>query len=338
MKRVYICSPYTGDPAHNVAKARALCLKAAAAGFAPFSPQLLYTGLADDLPKSRLPGLNFGLSFLPACNAVWAYVGAGVTAGMARELKLARELDKPVYEFLGLDEPAPAPWPPETDEWARLDLDNLLWAVKEIDILYGGGLLPFEWWNKARLGCSDMLLERGLGHILNALARLSKWEMLPDLPKGWSKNLADLLNNEDNRLKFQRVRRNVSQSIRTDEWHKLARLFMELGGDYERALMFLEKSVRENPKNHLAWQDKGYCLWMLGRPEEASEAYRASLALVKRNAKAWQGLGQALVAQKLFPEAREAFDQGLKYTVGDTPDLAGLRQDAFDLEQGAISD
>ena len=335
MKRVYISSPYTGDTAHNAATARALSLKAAQAGFAPFSPQFFYAVLADDLPKSRFPGLGFGLSFLPACHAVWAYVGAGVTASMARELKLARESAKPVYQFLNLDEPSPTPWAPEADEWARLDLDNLLWAVKEIDNFYGGGLLPNEWWNQARLDSSDMLLERGLSQVLTALAKLSERGLLPNLPKGWSKNFASLLNSKDGRLKYHRVKPEVSRSIHNDEWHKLARMFMEWGGEFERALMFLEKSVLENPQNHLAWQDKGYSLWMLGRPEEASIAYRASLALVKRNAKAWLGLGQTLAAQKLYREAREAFDQSLKYAAGDVPELAGLRQEAFDKEEEA---
>jgi tetratricopeptide (TPR) repeat protein len=338
MKRVYICSRYTGDTAYNEATARTLCLKAASAGFAPFSPQLLYGGLADDLPKSRFPGLSLGLSFLPDCHAVWAYVGGGVTAGMARELKLAREYSKPVYQFFDLDEPAPVPWPPETDEWARLDVDNLLWAVKEIDNLHCGALLSYEWWNKARLDCSDMLLERGLGQILTALTKLSSRGLLPDLPKEWSANILKVLNNEDNRLKHQRVKREVSKGIRTDEWHKLSRLFMEMGGDFERALMFLEKSVQETPKNHLAWQDKGYCLLMLGRPEEAVTAFRASLALVKRNARAWKGLGQALYAKHHYGEARVAFEQGLKYAVGDTPELAGLRQEAFDREEGTVGD
>jgi tetratricopeptide (TPR) repeat protein len=264
---------------------------------------------------------------------VWAFVGAGVTAGMARELTLARKIGKPVCKFLKLNEPNPTPWPPENDEWSRFDLDNLLWAVKEIDILYGGGLLPIQWWEKARFECSDPLLELGLKKILTTLAKLAKRGMFPAPPRNWSKNLTNFLNNQDNRLKYQRVKEGVARSIQADEWHKLACLFMELGGDYERALMFLDKSVQKNPKNHLAWQDKGYSLWMLGRPEEASDAYRTSLALVKRNAKAWQGLGQALFAQKLFGEAREAFDQGLKYTIGSAPDLVGLRQEAFDLEE-----
>ena len=335
MKRVYICSPYTGEAAHNAATARALCLKAAQTGFTPFSPQLLYASLAESLPKSRFPGLSFGLSFLPACHAVWAYVGAGITAGMARELKQAREMAKPVYQFLNLDEPAPTPWPPEADEWAKLDLDNLLWAVKEVDNFCGGGLLPNEWWKEARVDSADMLLERGLSQVLTALAKLSERGMLPALPQGWSKNLAGLLNSKDDRLKYQRLKPEVARSINSDEWHKLARMFMEWGGDFERALMFLEKAVLENPKNHLAWQDQGYSLWMLGRAEEAAIAYRASLALVKRNAKAWLGLGQTLAAQKLYKEAREAFDQGLKYGAGDVPELAGLRQEAFGKEEEA---
>ena len=47
MKRVYICSPHNGEAAAGTA--RALCLKAAAAGFAPFSPHLLYAGLAEGI-------------------------------------------------------------------------------------------------------------------------------------------------------------------------------------------------------------------------------------------------------------------------------------------------
>ncbi|MDR2725177.1 MAG: hypothetical protein LBC90_03745, partial [Candidatus Adiutrix sp.] len=112
MKRVYICSTFTGDSSATYTIARALFLKAAAAGFAPFSPILLHAGLGEDTNSSRLTALSLGLNFLPVCNAVWAYVGAGVTIGMNRELRLAREIDKPIYQFLNLDEPAPRPWPP----------------------------------------------------------------------------------------------------------------------------------------------------------------------------------------------------------------------------------
>jgi hypothetical protein len=338
MKRVYICSTYTGDRSVTSNIARILCRKASAVGLAPFSPILLHAGLDEESTSSPLAALSLGLSFLPTCSVVWAYMGAGVTIGMNRELRLARELGKPVYGFLNLDEPAPTPWPPKPDEWPTLNLDNILWAVKEIDSLLGGSLLPNDWWTQARFDCSDMLMEHGLGQILSVLTKLSEQGVLPDLPEGWANKLTSFLNDHDNRLILQNVNPEVSESICTDEWHKVARLFIEFGGDFERALMFLEKSLQDNPQNHLAWQDKGYCLWMLGQPEEASEAYRVSVDLVEGNAKAWQGLGQALAAQKFYREAREAFDEGLKHANGDVPDLAGLRQDAFDLEQGAIHD
>lgn len=85
-KRVYICSPFTGDVEHNVVVARALCLRALRCGYAPFAPHLFYPALLDDAdPAARAAGLECALAWLDGADEVWILSGP-VTAGMEAEI------------------------------------------------------------------------------------------------------------------------------------------------------------------------------------------------------------------------------------------------------------
>lgn len=42
MKRVFICSPFSGNVEKNIEEAQRLCREAAEEGYAPFAPHLLY--------------------------------------------------------------------------------------------------------------------------------------------------------------------------------------------------------------------------------------------------------------------------------------------------------
>lgn len=97
MKRIFICSPYGGDPA-NQERAREYCREALSAGHAPFAPHLLYPQMLDDAnPVQRAVGLEAGLLFLATCDEMWAYPGLeGLTSGMRREVEMASKLNIPV--------------------------------------------------------------------------------------------------------------------------------------------------------------------------------------------------------------------------------------------------
>jgi hypothetical protein len=97
MKRIFVCSPYGGDPA-NQERARGYCKEVLDAGHAPFAPHLLYPQMLDDAdPAQRARGLAVGLLYLAVCDEMWAYPGLeGLTSGMRTEVELAGKLNVPV--------------------------------------------------------------------------------------------------------------------------------------------------------------------------------------------------------------------------------------------------
>ena len=103
MKKVYICSRYRADDRHsvedNVERALFACTYAATKGYAPYAPHLYLPQCLDDNdPTERELGLAIGRDFLKICDELWQW-GATVSAGMAAELALAKELGIPVKVF-----------------------------------------------------------------------------------------------------------------------------------------------------------------------------------------------------------------------------------------------
>lgn len=93
MRRVFICSPYSGDVEANVAIAQRMMRLALEMGYAPFAPHLLYPQVLDDAkPAERDCGLLAGKCWLAGCDEVWYWADAPVSAGMEAELRLARAL------------------------------------------------------------------------------------------------------------------------------------------------------------------------------------------------------------------------------------------------------
>lgn len=99
MKKVYICSPCRGDYEKNITKAQEYCRAAALAGVIPIAPHVYLTQFLNDTnPDERELGLSFGLELLQGCDEVWVYGITAPSAGMAAEIKLARELGIPVLD------------------------------------------------------------------------------------------------------------------------------------------------------------------------------------------------------------------------------------------------
>lgn len=87
---VYICSPYAGDVDKNIKAARVYSRFAAAKGYIPFTPHLLFPQfLNDNNPKERELGLFFGNALMSKCTEVWVF-GDTISAGMDAEIKRAR--------------------------------------------------------------------------------------------------------------------------------------------------------------------------------------------------------------------------------------------------------
>ena len=99
MKRIFICSPYSGNIRENVTTAQAMCKLAIKHGYAPFAPHLLYPQLLDDTnPNQRGKGMSCGRAFLAVCNEVWQ-LDVPPTIGMEEELAFAHLLQIPVKKF-----------------------------------------------------------------------------------------------------------------------------------------------------------------------------------------------------------------------------------------------
>jgi hypothetical protein len=101
-KRVYICSPFTGNVERNQAKARLYCRFAFEQGFVPIAPHLYYPQfLSDDDKDERAAGLRYGLESLWQCRELWAF-GTYITNGMRAEIELAKDL-KILVRYLDSD-------------------------------------------------------------------------------------------------------------------------------------------------------------------------------------------------------------------------------------------
>ena len=91
LRRVFVCSPYRGDVARNVAVARAACAQVVREGDAPFAPHLLYPTFLDDASVAeRTLGIGAGLAWLAVADEV--LVVGEPTAGMRAEIAAAETL------------------------------------------------------------------------------------------------------------------------------------------------------------------------------------------------------------------------------------------------------
>lgn len=97
--KVYICSPYRGDTAANVANALRYCRFAVARGKFPICPHVYLTRfLNDDVADEREQGLAFGKRLLRECRELWLF-GDKVSEGMKGELLQAETRNIPIRRF-----------------------------------------------------------------------------------------------------------------------------------------------------------------------------------------------------------------------------------------------
>ena len=86
---VYVCSPFSGDPAGNAEKVRRYCRFAVDSGYAPFAPYLFFSQFLDDgMPEERELGLFMAIIMLTKCAELWVF-GEQITRGMAQEIRKA---------------------------------------------------------------------------------------------------------------------------------------------------------------------------------------------------------------------------------------------------------
>lgn len=94
---VYICSPFFGDEAGNIEKAKYYCRVAVDRGFMPVASHLLYPQFMDDLTEREV-AMQMALVLMGKCEEVWV-IGKTISAGMAIEIEQAEYWHKRIRYF-----------------------------------------------------------------------------------------------------------------------------------------------------------------------------------------------------------------------------------------------
>lgn len=101
LKRVYICSPLSGDIPQNIEKATLYMTYALKCGTAPIVPHFYALGLDDNNPKQREIGMRAGMSHLWFCDELWVF-GDEITSGMREEIRFCKSLNIPIKQITEL--------------------------------------------------------------------------------------------------------------------------------------------------------------------------------------------------------------------------------------------
>lgn len=92
----YVCSPYAGDVAANVALARRICATALSRGRIPLAPHLLFPQFMDDTSlEQRELAMFMNRILLSKCDEMWIYT-PHISPGMRQEASCARHLGTPL--------------------------------------------------------------------------------------------------------------------------------------------------------------------------------------------------------------------------------------------------
>lgn len=86
MKKIYVCSPLSGDIENNIKKAIEYSKYVVSKGHLPITPHIYFTQFLDDnKPKERIKGLRMGIELLKVCDELWVF-GDTLSYGMKNEI------------------------------------------------------------------------------------------------------------------------------------------------------------------------------------------------------------------------------------------------------------
>lgn len=92
-KKVYVCSPLSGNIERNIKKAKEYCREVSLKGFLPVASHIYFTQFLDDNNlEERNMGMDMGLELLKLCDEVWIF-GDRISEGMKKEIEFAKELN-----------------------------------------------------------------------------------------------------------------------------------------------------------------------------------------------------------------------------------------------------
>lgn len=96
---VYVCSPFSDEPAGNAEQARRYCRFAVDTGYAPFAPHLFFPQFLDDsIRDERELGMFMAIIMLTKCAELWVF-GDRITKGMSQEIHKAESRNMIVRYF-----------------------------------------------------------------------------------------------------------------------------------------------------------------------------------------------------------------------------------------------
>lgn len=98
-KMIFICSPYRGNVAKNIERAKRYARFVAKVGHCPIAPHLFFPQfLSDEKAEERIEGITLGVEMMQKCDQLWIF-GSTISQGMAYELEKAREMCIPIRIF-----------------------------------------------------------------------------------------------------------------------------------------------------------------------------------------------------------------------------------------------
>ena len=99
MKKVFVCSPYSGDIEENTKKASHAAKIICGCGYIPIVPHLYFPQFLDDDDEvERIRGIELGIELMKDCDFIWL-IGPEISAGMEYELEAAKEIGIPVKMY-----------------------------------------------------------------------------------------------------------------------------------------------------------------------------------------------------------------------------------------------
>ena len=95
------------------------------------------------------------------------------------------------------------------------------------------------------------------------------------------------------------------------EWNNKG-VALYLLGKYDEAIQAYDEAIRLDPEMAMAWNNKGWALHKLGKYDEAIQAYDKAIELKPEYAHAWNNKGETLRSQGNYADAILALDEAIR--------------------------
>jgi len=99
MKKIFVCSPYSGNIEQNTKRAVFAAKVICNCGDLPIVPHLYFPRFLNENDQyERIRGIEYGIELMKGCDQLWL-LGPVISRGMEYELKAAKEIRIPVILY-----------------------------------------------------------------------------------------------------------------------------------------------------------------------------------------------------------------------------------------------